>query len=193
MQTRVSTATPHQTSARRCVTIRAMTSLVRMSKSAFNTNRRKDANPVGGIDPATFFALRGGASFASYRGAGASSHRAFKARWQTVSISGVAELRHPMLFALRTAHTKAADAVASAVLSGEPESKSEKKRLAAADISQRFSTRRMKELIAQPEPPMQLRRRLCYCTRPMLAREVCVEFGKTGILSERQQCNPRSF
>jgi hypothetical protein len=44
MQTIVSAATPHQTSARRCVTVRAMKSLMRMSKLPFNTNRRKDAN-----------------------------------------------------------------------------------------------------------------------------------------------------
>jgi hypothetical protein len=35
MQTMVSTATPHQTSARRCVTVRAMKSLMRMSSASF--------------------------------------------------------------------------------------------------------------------------------------------------------------
>ena len=44
MQTMVSTATPHQTSARRCVMVRAMKSLIRMSKPQFNTNPREDAN-----------------------------------------------------------------------------------------------------------------------------------------------------
>jgi hypothetical protein len=49
MQTMVSTATPHQTSARRCVMVRAMKSLMRMSKPPFNTNRREDANAAAGI------------------------------------------------------------------------------------------------------------------------------------------------
>ena len=44
MQTMLSTATPHQTSARRSVTVRAMKSLMRMSKRPFNTNLREDAN-----------------------------------------------------------------------------------------------------------------------------------------------------
>ena len=44
MQTMVSTATPHQTSARRCVMVRAMKSLMRMSERQFNTNPREDAN-----------------------------------------------------------------------------------------------------------------------------------------------------
>ena len=44
MHTIVNTATPHQTSARRCVTVRAMKSLMRMSKRPFNTNLREHAN-----------------------------------------------------------------------------------------------------------------------------------------------------
>jgi hypothetical protein len=50
MQTMVSTATPHQTSARRWVTVRAMKSLMRMSKRPFNTNRREDANAAAAND-----------------------------------------------------------------------------------------------------------------------------------------------
>ena len=53
-----------------------------------------------------------------------------------------------MLFALRTAHTTAADPVASAVLSGKPDSKTKQKSLVATDVSQRFLIRRAKELIA---------------------------------------------
>jgi hypothetical protein len=44
MQSMISTATLHQTSARRCVMVRAMKSLMRMGKGAFNTNPREDAN-----------------------------------------------------------------------------------------------------------------------------------------------------
>ena len=52
MQTMISTATPHQTKARRCVTVRAMKSLMRMNKRPLNTNPREDANAVAGIvDP----------------------------------------------------------------------------------------------------------------------------------------------
>ena len=54
MQTSVSAATPPQTSARRCVMVRAMKSLMRMSEPPFNTNRREDANAAAGIDPAAF-------------------------------------------------------------------------------------------------------------------------------------------
>ena len=47
-----SAVTPHQTNARRCVMVRAMKSLVRMSKRPLNTNLREDANAVAGIvDP----------------------------------------------------------------------------------------------------------------------------------------------
>jgi hypothetical protein len=46
MQTMISKATPHQTSARRWVTVRAIKSLMRMSKRSFNTNQREDANAV---------------------------------------------------------------------------------------------------------------------------------------------------
>ena len=44
MHTIVTVATPDQTRARRCVIVRAMKSLMRMSKPSFNTNRREDAN-----------------------------------------------------------------------------------------------------------------------------------------------------
>jgi len=47
-------ATPHQTNARRCVTVRAIKSLIRMSEPPFNTNRREDANAAAVIDPAAF-------------------------------------------------------------------------------------------------------------------------------------------
>src|SRR5206468_11870517 len=42
--------TPDQTSARRCVIVRAMKSLMRMSKPPFNTNRREHANAAAGSD-----------------------------------------------------------------------------------------------------------------------------------------------
>jgi hypothetical protein len=45
----VNAATPHQTSARRCVMVRAMKSLMRMGKPSFNTNRREHANAAAGI------------------------------------------------------------------------------------------------------------------------------------------------
>jgi len=44
MQAIVTTATPAQTSARRCVIVRAMKSLMRMSKPPFNTNQHEHAN-----------------------------------------------------------------------------------------------------------------------------------------------------
>jgi hypothetical protein len=44
MQTSVSAATPPQTTARRCVMVRAMKSLMRMSKRPLNTNPHEDAN-----------------------------------------------------------------------------------------------------------------------------------------------------
>ena len=44
MQAIVTTATPDQTSVRRCVIVRAIKSLVRMSKPPFNTNQREHAN-----------------------------------------------------------------------------------------------------------------------------------------------------
>jgi type IV secretory pathway TrbF-like protein len=44
MQTMIRKATPHQTSARRCVMVRAMKSLMRMSKPPFNTKWSEDAN-----------------------------------------------------------------------------------------------------------------------------------------------------
>src|SRR5262249_52388724 len=72
-------------------------------------------------------------------------------------------------------------------------SKAEQKRLISVSVSQCFLVRCAKELIAQPEPAAQLRRRLCYRTRPMLPREGCVEFGKARILSQRQQRYSRTF
>ena len=50
MQPIVNTATPHQTSARRCVTILAMESLMGMSKPPFNTNRHEHSNAVGELE-----------------------------------------------------------------------------------------------------------------------------------------------
>src|SRR5438876_8281062 len=83
--------------------------------------------------------------------------------------------------------------VASAALSGKPDSKAEQESLAAGDVSQRLLVRRAKELIAQAEPAAQLWWHVCCRTRPTLVREVCVEFRKARILSEGQQCDPRAF
>jgi len=44
MQAIVTTATPDQTSVRRCVIVRAMKSLMRMGKPPFNTNYDEHAN-----------------------------------------------------------------------------------------------------------------------------------------------------
>ena len=49
------------------------------------------------------------------------------------------------------------------------------------------------ELIAQSEPTTQRLWRLCHGTGPMLTCEVCMEFGKVGILPKRQQCDARTF
>src|SRR5438445_6525603 len=49
MQTVASAATPHQTSPRRCVTTRAMKSLIRMSEPRMNTNRHQVANPASAV------------------------------------------------------------------------------------------------------------------------------------------------
>src|SRR5262249_5134370 len=48
MHAMLSNVTPDQSTARRCVMIRAIKSLVHMSKPPFNTNRREDANVAGG-------------------------------------------------------------------------------------------------------------------------------------------------
>jgi mannose/cellobiose epimerase-like protein (N-acyl-D-glucosamine 2-epimerase family) len=48
MQAMVNKATPHHTSARRWVMVRAMKSLARMNEATLNTKRRQDANSVAG-------------------------------------------------------------------------------------------------------------------------------------------------
>src|SRR5438552_17693914 len=49
MQMVASAATQHQTSPRRCVTSRAMKSLIRMSEPRMNTNRHQVANPASAV------------------------------------------------------------------------------------------------------------------------------------------------
>ena len=49
MQAAVNAATPHHTSARRWVTVRAMKSLMRMNEPSLNTNRRQHANAVANV------------------------------------------------------------------------------------------------------------------------------------------------
>jgi hypothetical protein len=69
----------------------------------------------------------------------------------------------------------------------------ELKGVAVAGVSQRALVGRAKKLIAQAEPAAELRRRLCCRSRPTLACEICVELRKLAVLSQGQQCDPRSF
>ena len=106
-----------------------------------------------------------------------SASRCFLIGWRKNSASRVEHARRFL-----TARGRPPPAVASAVLSKRVDSEAEQKGLAAADVSQRLLIRRAKELIAQPEPATQLLRRLCHGTKPILACEVCMEFGKVPIL-----------
>src|SRR5439155_22303861 len=156
---------PHQTSARRCVMVRAMKSLMRMSCASVLQPRRLYNAWLATCQPERAECSRSPlASCASANGWSASpkGEREHSARSR----------RHAAGLTL---------------------SKAEQKSLAAADVSQRLLIRRAKELIAQPEPATQLLRRLCHRTEPMLTCEVCMKFGKGRILPKRQQCDARTF
>ncbi len=100
--------------------------------------------------------------------------------------------RRALRFLLEPARSRAADPTARGrAISTRLEM--EQKSLAAADVSQRFLIRPVKELIAQSEPAAQLWWRGRSRTRPTLTREACVEFRELRVLSQGQQSDSRAF
>ena len=120
MQTMVSAATPHQTSARRCVMVRAMESLMRMSSaSVLQARGLYNGSSLHGL-----FLIGGNGAHGVTRPT-------------TCGFGGAGSPLHAVLFAV--SNVRPEDRCCS---------KSKQKRFAAVDVSQCLLIRRAKELIA---------------------------------------------
>src|SRR5260370_38777123 len=71
--------------------------------------------------------------------------------------------------------------------------KAKQKSLVASDVSPRLSILRVNEFVSPAKPAAQLLRRLCDRAGPTATRECPFDFGRGGILPQREQCHARAF
>src|SRR5438552_16969855 len=69
----------------------------------------------------------------------------------------------------------------------------EQRSFVASDVSHRLSILRVNEFVSHAEPAAQLLRRFCDSAGPTAALECPFDFGKGGILPQRQQRHARAF